>query len=214
MKMLAMCWSALIIMYIVAMKLRTRKDNFKWVEEFINILVYILVFIMGIRMGANKEIVDSLGTIGVQAIIVTLITVAFSILGVTGVRMILRMDRYVSGVDTNTDLRASGDFEDSGALSDDDGYLDVPEYEQEPVEEYVEEPRPEPRIHTSFYVPDDSEVHDDIHEITFNNSANETAIKPQENPSVSGREITVNNHPVTPDSFREKSEIYADGDYG
>ena len=93
MKMLAMCWSALIIMYIVAMKLRTRKDNFKWVEEFINILVYILVFIMGIRMGANKEIVDSLGTIGVQAIIVTWITVAFGIRGVTGVRMILRMDR-------------------------------------------------------------------------------------------------------------------------
>ena len=125
---------------------------------------------------------------------------------------ILRMDRYVSGVDTNTDLRASGDFEDSGALSDDDGYLDEPEYEKEPVEEYVEEPRPEPRIHTSFYVPDDSEVHDDIHEITFNDSAKDTAIKPQENPIVSGREITVNNHPVTPDSFREKSEIYAGTD--
>ena len=65
------------------------------------------------------------------------------------------------------DLRASGDFEDSGTMSDDD-YLDEPEYDQE--EEIMEEPKPEPRIHTSFYVPDDSEVHDDIHEITFNTS--------------------------------------------
>ena len=86
---------------------------------------------------------------------------------------ILRMDHYVSGVDTNTDLRASGDFEDSGTMSDDDGYLDEPEYDQE--EEIMEEPKPEPRIHTSFYVPDNSEVHDDIHEITFNTSYEEQA---------------------------------------
>ncbi len=125
---------------------------------------------------------------------------------------ILRMDHYVSGVDTNTDLRASGDFEDSGTMSDDDGSLDEPEYEQEPVEEYFEESRPEPRIHTSFYVPDDSEVHDDIHEITFNNLAQETVQEPGLPQSPVEREVSVNSHPVIPDNSRERNEIYAGTD--
>ena len=93
---------------------------------------------------------------------------------------ILRMQHYVSGVDTNTDLRASGDFEDSGTMSLDDDYLDEPDYleddknidESESDTEYDyatgnADIVNEPRIHNSIYVPDNSEVHDDIHEITF-----------------------------------------------
>lgn len=94
MKLLAMCWSALIIMYIVGMKLRNKKDKLTWVESAMNVLVYLLVFFMGLRMGANKEIVDSLGTIGVQSVLVSLITIVLSMLGITVSRMILRMDRY------------------------------------------------------------------------------------------------------------------------
>ncbi|MCR4708744.1 MAG: lysine exporter LysO family protein [Clostridiales bacterium] len=94
MKLLAMCWSALILMYIVGMKLRSRKEKLTWVEEAMNVLVYLLVLLMGLRMGANKEIVDSLGTIGVQSLIVSAITITMSMLGITLSRKILRMDRY------------------------------------------------------------------------------------------------------------------------
>ena len=89
-----MCWSALIIMYIVAMKLRPHKDKLTWVEDAMNVMIYLLVLLMGLRMGANKEIVDSLGTIGIQSLIVSVITIALSMLGITVSRMILRMDRY------------------------------------------------------------------------------------------------------------------------
>ena len=89
-----MCWSALIIMYIVAMKLRPYKDKLTWVESAMNVLVYLLVLLMGLRMGANKEIVDSLGTIGVQSLLVSVITITLSVLGITLSRKILRMDRY------------------------------------------------------------------------------------------------------------------------
>ncbi len=89
-----MCWSSLIIMYIVGMKLKSRKDKLTWVDQAVNVLVYVLVFMMGLRMGANKEIVDSLGTIGIQSLIVTVITVTLSMLGVTLSRKILKMDRY------------------------------------------------------------------------------------------------------------------------
>ena len=94
MKLLAMCWSALIIMYIVASRLRSQKEKLGWIESVINYLVYALVFLMGLRMGSNREIVDSLGTIGVQSLIVSAITIALSMAGVTLVRLILKMDRY------------------------------------------------------------------------------------------------------------------------
>ncbi|MBP3759386.1 MAG: lysine exporter LysO family protein [Firmicutes bacterium] len=94
MKLLAMCWSALILMYIVGMKLRSRKEKLGWVESAMNFMVYLLVLLMGLRMGANKEIVDSLGTIGIQSLIVTVITIVMSVLGITLSRKILKMDRY------------------------------------------------------------------------------------------------------------------------
>ena len=89
-----MCWSALAVMYIVAVKLRDHKENLRWIEQVMNILIYALVFMMGLRMGCNQEIVDSLGTIGVQAVIITVLTIGMSMLGVTLVRRILKMDRY------------------------------------------------------------------------------------------------------------------------
>ena len=94
MKQLAMYWSAMVIMYIIASKLRNRKENFKWVGEAINVPIYILVLLMGLRMGANKEIVDSLGTIGVQSVIVSVLVIGCSILGVILMRAVLKMDRY------------------------------------------------------------------------------------------------------------------------
>ena len=94
MKQLAMYWSAMVIMYIIASKLRNRKENFKWVGEAINVPIYVLVLLMGLRMGANKEIVDSLGTIGVQSVIVSVLVIGSSILGVILMRTVLKMDRY------------------------------------------------------------------------------------------------------------------------
>ena len=94
MKQLAMYWSAMVIMYVIASRLRNRKENFKWVSEAINVPIYVLVLLMGLRMGANKEIVDSLGTIGVQSVIVSVLVIGSSILGVILMRAVLKMDRY------------------------------------------------------------------------------------------------------------------------
>ena len=84
----------MVIMYVIASKLRNRKENFKWVGEAINVPIYVLVLLMGLRMGANKEIVDSLGTIGVQSVIVSVLVIGSSILGVILMRTVLKMDRY------------------------------------------------------------------------------------------------------------------------
>ena len=94
MKQLAMYWSAMVIMYIISSKLRNKRENFKWVGEAINVPIYVLVLLMGLRMGANKEIIDSLGTIGLQSVIVSVLVIGFSILGVILMRVLLKMDRY------------------------------------------------------------------------------------------------------------------------
>ena len=132
---------------------------------------------------------------------------------------ILRMDHYVSGVDTNTDLRASGDFEDSGTMEEDEGYIDEPEYDEEKAYEDIRQSHPEPRIHTSFYVPDNSEVHDDIHEITFNsfesddvqvgNIRVEEISKEWSDERIEDRPVETNSQPAP---SKVKSEIYAGTD--
>ena len=98
MKMLAMAWSAMIICYIIAVKVRDRRDSFGWVETAINVMVYIMVLLMGLRMGANEEIVDSMASIGLQSLAVTVLTILFSRLGVFLVRKILRINRWAENI--------------------------------------------------------------------------------------------------------------------
>lgn len=98
MKMLAMAWSAMIICYIIAVKVRDRRDSFGWVETAINVMVYIMVLLMGLRMGANEEIVDSMASIGLQSLAVTVLTILFSMLGVFLVRKILRINRWAENI--------------------------------------------------------------------------------------------------------------------
>lgn len=57
-------------------------------------VVGVLVFLMGSRIGASEEIIASLGTIGVQAMIYTLIIMAAAVVGFGITRRLLGFDRY------------------------------------------------------------------------------------------------------------------------
>ena len=80
--------------YIVAIPLRNHKDKLAWTGPAQTLSVLFLVFVMGLRIGANDEIVKNLGSYGVYAFIITLFTLAGTILCVFFVRKILKMDRY------------------------------------------------------------------------------------------------------------------------
>lgn len=56
--------------------------------------VYALVLLMGLRMGADEEVTSSLGSIGIQALFVTVLTAAGSMLGAFAVRKLLHIDRH------------------------------------------------------------------------------------------------------------------------
>ena len=93
MALLAFYWGVMILCYIIASKLRHKKDSFGFIEQLLNIVIYVLVFIMGLRMGANEEVISNLGTIGAQSIIVTVLVVGGSMFAVFLTRMAMGLSR-------------------------------------------------------------------------------------------------------------------------
>ena len=80
--------------YVAAIPLRKVKDRLKWIGLAQTLSVLILVFTMGLRIGANDEIVKNLGSYGLYALVITVFTLVGSLICVFFVRKALKMDRY------------------------------------------------------------------------------------------------------------------------
>ncbi len=95
MAMLALYWSIMIACYLIGqLRLRKYAEKFKFVDKLMSLSVYALVLLMGLRMGADEEVTSSLGSIGIQALFVTVLTAAGSMLGAFAVRKLLHIDRH------------------------------------------------------------------------------------------------------------------------
>ena len=94
MALLALYWSIMIACYLLASRLRKYAEKFKFVDKLMSLPVYALVLLMGLRMGADEEVTSSLGSIGIQALFVTVLTAAGSMLGAFAVRKLLHIDRH------------------------------------------------------------------------------------------------------------------------
>ena len=93
MALLAFYWVIMILCYLIASKLRHKKEQFGFLEQLLNIVIYVLVFIMGLRMGSNEEVISNLGTIGVQSVIVTILVVGGSMFAVFLTRLAMGLNR-------------------------------------------------------------------------------------------------------------------------
>lgn len=82
MLLLLLYWSIMIFCYATASKLRAHAASFSFIDRALNIVIYLLVCVMGLRMGANEEVTSNLGTIGLQSVLITLLTVGGSMLAV------------------------------------------------------------------------------------------------------------------------------------
>lgn len=112
MALLAFYWGVMIICYIIASKLRNKADKFGFLEQMLNIVIYVLVFIMGLRMGSNEEVISNLGTIGVQSVVVTALTVGGSMFAVFLTRKMMGLNRQ--GVPKNSEEVAKSSNDDNG----------------------------------------------------------------------------------------------------
>lgn len=92
--LLYLYWSFMLAAYIIAAKNRHRADKLAFMQKVLMPVVYILVLIMGLRMGVNEQVTSNLGTIGIQALVITVFAIGGSMIFITGVRKIMRMDKY------------------------------------------------------------------------------------------------------------------------
>ncbi len=79
--------------YIVGEFLNKRDIKASWMGKVQVLCIFLLVFMMGSRIGSNKEVVSSLGSIGLIAVALTLLVFVGSLLAVMGLRKLLKYNR-------------------------------------------------------------------------------------------------------------------------
>ena len=109
-KLLAMYWSIMLACYFIASRLRHRAESFGFLNRILTFFIILLVFIMGLQMGADEEVTSSLGTIGLQAVIMTALAVGGSMFFVFLGRKIFGLNRQgVSAADAESKVSAVPD---------------------------------------------------------------------------------------------------------
>ena len=83
-----------VIGYFIGARLKKQNKVWKWVGPLQTLVIIILVFIMGSRIGASEEIVSSLGTIGLISFVFTLVIMFVTVVAFTLVRRLMGFDRY------------------------------------------------------------------------------------------------------------------------
>ena len=67
--------------------------EYKWIGRLQSAALMILIFTMGVNIGADERVLSSVGTLGVRALIVSLCAVAGSVLFVFAGRKLMGLDR-------------------------------------------------------------------------------------------------------------------------
>ena len=80
--------------YFIGARLKKQNKTWKWVGGLQTLVIIVLVFLMGSRIGASDEIVSSLGTIGLVSFVFTIIIMLVTLVAFTLVRRIMGFDRY------------------------------------------------------------------------------------------------------------------------
>lgn len=96
MAILALYWGIIIVCYIIASKLRASSNKFGFLGPATMFVIYILVLMMGLRMGINDQVIDNLGTIGAESAVMTVVIITGSIIAITLTRRALKIDKYGS----------------------------------------------------------------------------------------------------------------------
>ncbi len=70
------------------------KEAGSWIGKVLPLIVTALIFTMGFRIGENQEVVANMGTIGIQSLIMSLVSIAICIAVLTLVRRLMGYDHY------------------------------------------------------------------------------------------------------------------------
>ena len=57
-----------------------RNKRLSWIHKIITLLIWVLLFLLGIDVGGNEAIIKGLHTLGLEALIITLAAVTLSLI--------------------------------------------------------------------------------------------------------------------------------------
>ncbi len=83
-----------LVGYIIGHASRAYRSRLHWVSTAQTVFLFALVLMMGMKMGAKEEVTAHLGSIGLAALIITVFTIAFSILGIYLTRKLMGIDKF------------------------------------------------------------------------------------------------------------------------
>lgn len=115
---IALYWSMMLMGYMIGSRCRSHKDRFGFIQVVMLVCVSALVLLMGIRMGANEEVIANLATIGIRSLLITVILMAGTVGFVTAARKITGLDRYGRLKEQKKETDAEHDFPPSGSGMD------------------------------------------------------------------------------------------------
>lgn len=69
-----------------------RSRPLPWLGRLQSVALIALIAILGVKIGADDKVISSLGEIGLSALVITVFALAGSLLAVTLVRRLLRLD--------------------------------------------------------------------------------------------------------------------------
>lgn len=81
-----------VLGYIVGYFVREKKNKLEWRGKVSTIAIIVMVFSMGMRMGANDEVIENLSSIGLYSLLITAIIFTFSLTATSLTRRALGLD--------------------------------------------------------------------------------------------------------------------------
>ncbi len=80
--------------FVIGSKVRSHKEKFSWTARVQMVALIVLVLAMGMRMGSNEEVIANLSTIGISALLMTVVIMACSILAIWLARQAMGIDKF------------------------------------------------------------------------------------------------------------------------
>ncbi|MDO4553282.1 MAG: LysO family transporter [Bacillota bacterium] len=93
--LLALYFGMAFLGYLAGSRLRRKgkESSLSWTGKVQTVAIAVLVFMMGGRIGADRAVIESLGSLGLTAFLLTVFAFAGSVLAVMAVRKCFRIDR-------------------------------------------------------------------------------------------------------------------------
>ena len=82
------------LVYLAAQLLKEQKDKFAWIGRILTFIVFSLVTCMGFKIGSNKSAINDIGTIGLYSLIISVTSLAATIVALHLIRKAMKFDAY------------------------------------------------------------------------------------------------------------------------